>query len=89
MRYARILLGRQVLGHVDGHLLQPQLLGGLVTGVTADDHPLGIDDDGLAKAELADRLGHGIDGRVILAGIARVGRDPCQLPLLDLHIASP
>ncbi len=37
----------------------------------ADNDPLDVDDDGLAKAELADRLGHGIDRGVILTGVAR------------------
>ena len=50
-----------------------------------DDHPLGIDDDGLAKAELADRLGHGIDRGIVLAGVARVGLDVGDFPYFDLH----
>jgi len=74
------LLRCEVRGDVDGHLLQPQLLGGLVAGMPADDYALGIDDDRLAKAELADRLGHGIHGSVVLAGVAWVRLDVRKLP---------
>lgn len=77
----RLDLGwRQVLGDVDGHGLEAELLRGLVAGVTADDHPLGVDDDRLAESELLDRRRHGIHRGVVLTRIARVGLDVRKLP---------
>ena len=48
------LLGRQVRGDVDRHLLQAQLLRRLPARVADDDHAVGVDDDRLAEAELPD-----------------------------------
>ena len=79
------LRGRQVRGHVDRHLLQPELLRGLVACVAADDHAVGIDDNRLAEAELLDRSCHGVHGSVILAGIAQVGFDVREIPEINFH----
>jgi hypothetical protein len=61
-------------------LFQLQLKYGRVAGVAADDDAFRVDDEGLAKPELLDRWGRGIDGRVVLAGVARVGLDVGKLP---------
>ena len=53
---------RQVLGHMDGHFGQAQLLGRLPAGVADDDHVLLVDHDRLAEAELLQGRGHRGDG---------------------------
>ena len=56
---------RQVLGNVDRHLVEPQLLGSLPAGVATDDDSVAIDHDWLAKAEFTDRLGHCVNSSVV------------------------
>jgi hypothetical protein len=77
--------GRQPLGHVHGHGGKPDPQGGHEASVAGDDHPLAVDHDGLAEAELLDgggNLGH--RGRVP-AWVAGVGDDLIDGDLLDLH----
>ena len=54
------LLRRQVLGDVDRHLRQAELLRRLVPRVADDDHAVRVDHDRLAEAELADAGRDGI-----------------------------
>jgi hypothetical protein len=54
--------------------IEAQLDRGLVSCVSADDDAIGIDDDWLAEAELADARRHCIDG-IVQAWIARIGLD--------------
>jgi len=61
-------------------LVQPQLLGGLVTGVAADDDAFRVDHDGLVEAELPDRRRHGVNSRIVLAGVTRVELDIGEFP---------
>jgi hypothetical protein len=72
---------------VDGFacLVQPQLLGGLVTGVATDDDAFRVDHDGLVEAELPDRRRHGVNSRIVLAGIALVETDICSRKHFDGH----
>ena len=69
------LFGRQVPCDVNRHLLQAQLQGSLVAGVADDDHALGVHHDRLSEPKFLYRRRHGVDGRVVLAGVARVGLD--------------
>jgi hypothetical protein len=57
--------------------------------VADDDHVLGVNDDRLAKAKLADRGGDGVDGVVVDTGILGIGLDIGELPQLDLHASAP
>ncbi len=79
------LLGRQVGGDVDRNLGQLQLHGRLVAGVAHDDDAVGVNDDRLAEAKLAERGGHDDDGVVVEARVARVGTKLGQVAKLDLH----
>jgi hypothetical protein len=69
------LLGRQVLGDVDGHLRQAELLRRLVAGMADYDHEVHVHDDRLAEAKLADGAGHGLDSVVVDARVLVVGPD--------------
>jgi hypothetical protein len=76
---------RQVLGHVDRHLGQAELLRCLPPRVPDDDDALGVNNDGLAKPELADARGHGVHRLVVHARVLLVRLDVRQLAHLDLH----
>jgi hypothetical protein len=43
--------------------------------MTTDDHPIGIDNNGLSETELLDASGNGIDRIIVDARIVRVGFD--------------
>jgi hypothetical protein len=43
--------------------------------MTTDDHPIGIDNNGLSEPELLDATGDGIDRIIVDAGIVRVRFD--------------
>ncbi|MDW8221830.1 MAG: isochorismatase family protein [Gemmatales bacterium] len=47
-----------------------------------DDDPVGIDDDRLTEAELADGGGHGSDGVVIVAGVEAIEKTKRQTLLM-------
>lgn len=79
------LLGGQVGGRVDGHLFEPELLGRLVAGVADDDDAVGVHDNRLAEAELADGGGDRLDRLVVETRVARVGADVGELAEFDLH----
>src|SRR5262249_49754925 len=76
---------REAAGDMDRHLLQSELECGLVARVADDDHPLLINDNGLAETELADGGGHGVDGLVIPARVLLVRLDGADGAHLDLH----
>ena len=67
------LLLRQVFRDMDGNFFETELQRGLIASVPAYDYALGIDDDGLAKAELTQRRRHGVDRLVIVAWVAGIG----------------
>jgi hypothetical protein len=46
----------------------------------ADDDAFRVDKDWLAESKLLDRGRHGVDSRIVLAGIAWVGLDAGELP---------
>lgn len=59
-------------------------LSGLVSSVAHNDHAIFIDDDWLAKPELANGL-YDVNSIVIQAGIVFVRTQLRELPLFDLH----
>ena len=64
---------------------QAKLLGRLPAGVADDDDTFGIDDDGLAPAELFQAGRNGIDSSVVDPRIAEVRFDPLDRPKFDKH----
>jgi len=60
---------------MDRHLGQVQLLRRFPPRVTDDDYSIGIDHDGLAKAELGETGRHGVDRVVVDARVGLVGPD--------------
>jgi hypothetical protein len=66
---------------------QPQLRRGLVAGVAEDDHPLLIDDDQLAEAELPYGVRHGANRRVVDPRIVLARPDRLDGVQLDVHVA--
>jgi hypothetical protein len=60
---------------MDRDFFKPQLLRRFEPGVTTDDHPIGIDNNGLSEPELLDATGDGIDRIIVDAGIVRVRLD--------------
>ena len=61
------LFRREVLCHVNRHVLKLELQGGLVACVPHHDHALGVHDDRLSKTELLNRPSHRVNGRVVRA----------------------
>jgi hypothetical protein len=74
------LFRRQILGDVDRHVFQTQLLCRLPPRVPADDDALRIDHDGLAEPEFAERRRNGIDRVIVdprVVGVRlRLGQGP-------------
>lgn len=68
------------------HFLKPKLLRGFESGVSTDDHPIGVDDNGLSETKLLDAAGHGIDRIVVDAGVVRVRLDVCNASKFNLHV---
>ncbi len=65
---------RQVVGDVNRHLLQPQLLSRQKPRVAADDDAVFVNDDGLPPAKLLDARGDLVDRALRnLAAVAGVG----------------
>src|SRR5713226_2874332 len=56
-------------------LLQTDFQGCLVPSIADDNHFVFIDHNGLAKAKLANRRGHGVDRLVVVAWVFRIGLD--------------
>jgi hypothetical protein len=79
-------LGRgEPLGHVDRHRREPEPVGRHEAGVADDDHPLAVDHDRLAEAELLDG-GHDLGHRgLVPARVAGVRDDLLDGDQLDLH----
>lgn len=63
------LLRRELARHVHGHGRQPEPLRGLPPRVPNDQHPVGVDHDGLAEPVFTDAVRHRLHGRVVAAGI--------------------
>ena len=80
------LLRRQLAGHVHGHLVQPELRGCFPSRMPDDNDAVGVDDDRLAEAESPDRLGNGVDRRVVVAGVLLVRLNLSQRPKFDVHV---
>src|SRR5690348_8758547 len=67
------------------HSFHAELDGGLVTGVTANDHRFGIHPERLPEAELADRLGNRVNGSLVQARVVLVWSDGVDLAFFDKH----
>lgn len=85
-RHRANLLRRQSFGHVDRNSLQAQLARGFSAGVAHDDHVIFRGHNRLAKAEFLDGPGHGIDGPVVVTGIAVVRNHVVDRYGYDLHL---
>ena len=68
----------------DRHFLQLEPPGGLVPGVSGDDHAVPVHDDGGLESELFDAVGHGFCGLVVAPGVIVIGADFVQPFVLDL-----
>jgi hypothetical protein len=88
MRYARTCSERQIAGDVHRHFSKAELLRRLPARMAADDDAGVVHDDRLPKPEPADRLGHGVDRRVVVARVAFVRRDRRYCTNLDFHGAT-
>ena len=76
----------ECFGHMHGDRLEAKLPGGQPARVADHDHSRLIDDDRLSEAELEDRLGDSIDGRLVMAGIFLVGLNAIDGPVFDFHV---
>src|SRR5690606_12372744 len=66
---------------------EAELLCGLPTGVTDDDHTLRVNHDRLAESEFTDALDHWVHRVIVDAGVVLVRLDTIKRPHFDQHMS--